>query len=340
MRDDLKLKSIVRCARNTEWRSVADVILSANPHLESRITKFLKSGGYWHAATPVVCETDGQIASCAVLFHRQVWVGQETARVGGIGAVATVPAARGKGYATSVLQYCQDFLRTQGYRLGVLFCTIVDFYQPLGWSCVEEDWVEFTLGGSCPLSAPRGYRLAQVSAVSFSEQASLLYNQTPESSAGAVVRPDGLWQEYQNWQREDIDLFWGAFDGDRLVAYVRGRRAGSDVLLQEITCLHAHRAVLPGLLEAQRGLVRPSGPVTFHAYLSRQHSLIDSLKNCRVRLTWRKTAADTSTMMIKPLGPNDKSEASHPAGERFLTAHDFETRLPWWPRSWWAIDRF
>lgn len=299
------------------------------------------SGGCWYEATPVVCEDRGEIVSCAVAFQRQVWVGGARASFGGIGAVATIPTAQGKGGATSVLNYCQDVLKTQGHRLGVLFCAIPDFYQRLGWSCVEEDWIEFSLDRPLLLSQATAYRFSQISETSFSKDAALLDRRTAENSGGAVIRSEGLWQEYGNWQREDMDLFWGAFDADRLVAYVRGRRVKSGVLLQEIICLPEHQTALLGLLEAQRQKVNSAGAVTFEGCLSSQHDLIHALNSYGVPLRWRKTSADTSIMMIKSLRQDSQADASLQAdNDRFLTTRDFETSLPWRPRTWWAIDRF
>lgn len=92
----------LRTAKVEESAEVANLILSANPHLGERIRRFLAAGGQWHDAAPVVCEVDGRLWSCAVVFRREIWTRSARASFGGIGAVATHPAARGRGLRDSI----------------------------------------------------------------------------------------------------------------------------------------------------------------------------------------------------------------------------------------------
>jgi predicted acetyltransferase len=331
----------IRPARPDEIGALLGIILSANPHLALRLETFIAGGAHWYKATPVLCRTGKELVSCAVLFHRQIWTGQGKARLGGIAAVSTIPSARRCGYASAVLAYCEDFLRAQGYPLAVLFCTIINFYERRGWSRVQEDWVEFSLRGPVSKAGLQDYHLSPFDPALMSEALSRLYDDTSEETGGALVRCQELWKEYTAWRREAIDLFWTASEQNEPVAYVRGRWAEGGVLLLEVTCRQGHEAALLLLLDQQRNMAGGEKSVAFRALLSPKHPLAELLTDAGVPLAWRKTGADTSMMMIKPLqqiSPTNNSCSSD--WERSLSLHDFDRELPWWPRTWWGIDRF
>jgi hypothetical protein len=223
----------------------------------------------------------------------------------------------------------------------VLFCTIVDFYERLGWTAVQEDWVEFSVRGPVSENCLHDYHLSLFDPASMSGAVSKLYDETSAETGGALVRCQGLWNEYGAWQREEIDLFWTASKHNEVVAYVRGRWTNGAILLLEATCRQGHQPALLLLLNQQRKVAGGEKSMTFQAFLSPKHPLAELLANVGVPLTWRKTGADTSTMMIKSLqqvSPADNS--SLPPRNRFLSLLDFDGNLPWWPRTWWGVDRF
>jgi len=322
------MKPVCRVSRPEDMKAMNDVVLSANPHLEERINTFATRGARWHDATPVACEAAGEIVSCAVVFHREVWVGSAKKRFGGIGAVATRSEARGKGYATQVLAMCEEVMRERGYGVAILFCSIVEFYQRLGWSVVEEDWIEFALPRSRP---PSSYRVEQVSLTEIPRTIRQLFD---EAGHNAIVRPDDLWEEYGRWQREDADLFLSAYTGDQPVACVRGRRARekAGIRLMEAAFLGGHDDALLRLLQQQRATIAGDAPVKVHAFLSQAHPLASALTRAGIETTWKRTSPEVGVMMCKPLAV--------PRADVFLRADDFAAGVPWSPRVWWAIDRF
>lgn len=330
------MKPKARVAGPEEMRAVVGVIRSANPHLEARISTFLAAGACWHEATPIVCELSKQIVSCACVFRRCVRTQRGEASFGGIGAVATLPEARGRGCATLVMKECEDLLRRRGCRTALLFCTIVDFYARLEWSPVQEDWVEFTLSPRSRIAGASSYDLRRLDLAEIPASIRTLCDRASGPFGGAMVRSDGVWDEYGRWRREDPDLFWAARADDRPVAYVRGRRMGSELRLLEAACQEGHERALLVLLERQRKVVAGPRDARFNAFLSRAHPLAALLADAGVDPAWRQTGADTGIMMIKDLG--GASRASR-AGQCLVT-DDFEQGLPWHPRTWWGVDRF
>jgi len=328
----------VRAAPLSDSAEVSRVILSANPHLEERIQRFLASGGRWAHATAVVGEVDNHIRSCAVVFRRELWISaDERARIGGIGAVSTHPSARGQGYATRVLRFCEELLAREGHRLAGLFCNIVEFYRRLGWLPIEEDFLEFVCESPWPNFQNPNYRICAVDSGIPQKALEELCERAAPESASALVRSPEIWNDYQHWHRDDDDLRWAALIGDMPVAFVRGRRTPTGVLLQEAIALSQHQPALLTLIGRQAQIAGERKQ--FQTNLSRQHPLAKLLEQKGAKHCWKKTSGQTTMLMLKTLKPG----LSHSHGlstERFLTIQDFERKFPWEPRTWWAIDRF
>src|SRR5689334_14501221 len=129
---------ITRTTEANERAAILDVILAANPHLTERIEHFRNQGALWWEATSVVACADEKIVSTAVIFRRSLWTPNGFARFGGIGAVATQPEYRNRGLAAAVIGKCEEILQSEGIAAGILFCSIVPFYERLGWRVVQQ----------------------------------------------------------------------------------------------------------------------------------------------------------------------------------------------------------
>jgi predicted acetyltransferase len=91
----------------------------------------------WHF---LVYANDQLVSHVGIVKH-VVTVGEQPVTVGGIGGVVTVPAAQGKGYASTALQAARKFMREElMVDFGMLFCLarMIPFYQRFGWQEVRE----------------------------------------------------------------------------------------------------------------------------------------------------------------------------------------------------------
>jgi predicted acetyltransferase len=91
----------------------------------------------WH----FLVYADEQLVSHVGIVKHVVTVGEQPVTVGGIGGVVTVPAAQGKGYASTALQAATKFMREElMVDFGMLFCLarMIPFYQRFGWQEVQE----------------------------------------------------------------------------------------------------------------------------------------------------------------------------------------------------------
>lgn len=93
---------------------------------------------------------EGRWVSMLEIVHRPAKVGVEDVRLGLVGAVATLPQARGKGYASVLLRESVGFI---GDRLKCdfawLMCAedLVPFYERLGWQRVQGPFYFHQPGG-------------------------------------------------------------------------------------------------------------------------------------------------------------------------------------------------
>jgi GNAT superfamily N-acetyltransferase len=295
------MDGVTRPAEHENREAVLDVILAANPHLHGRVKRFRSLGVPWCDATAVVCDGGGRIASTAVIFRRSVWTRWGAARVGGIGAVATRPEMRGRGFASAALAKCEWILRSEGFRTGVLFCTIVAFYERLGWRVVPEP----------PLPAITTWRAdvpVQIRRMDLEADWRMLSGLYDRVKTGAVLRDEELWREYASWVREDPELLFGAFWGSDLVAYVRGRRSPEGLELLEMTALPDFTSVIASLVQAQLKIVGST-----------------------------IVATPPSRMMTKDLQAEPHSPEENTV---WLDPNTLVNDVPWQPRVWWPADHF
>ncbi|MGH7729148.1 MAG: GNAT family N-acetyltransferase [Vulcanimicrobiaceae bacterium] len=171
---------------------------------------------------------DEIVASCK-RYERTVSACGERLRTCGIGAVFTVPHARGRGVAGAMLAALLVRERASVTDLGLLFSDIGSaLYEPLGFHALPSRYREFA---ASELGAPA------------SDTRSVLAADRPEiERCDAEARTDSSWQLERapdEWaalhaQRETAALALGGPDG-RLAAYVAGRAAadGSDTFFVE-----------------------------------------------------------------------------------------------------------
>ncbi|MDZ7373418.1 MAG: GNAT family N-acetyltransferase [candidate division KSB1 bacterium] len=84
----------------------------------------------WH--TRVLCEGD-RIVSTVQIFAREIAFHNGWIPCAGIGNVATHPAFRGRGLASSLLADTLRLVRQNGYAVSLLFTGIPGFYRRLGY---------------------------------------------------------------------------------------------------------------------------------------------------------------------------------------------------------------
>ena len=91
-----------------------------------------------------------RLASHVGLLEREIAVGDEPVTVAGIRSVMTLPAARGRGYASRAVATAHDFIAAElpSSEFALLICldTRVPLYRRLGYEVVPEPtvWIQPT----------------------------------------------------------------------------------------------------------------------------------------------------------------------------------------------------
>ncbi len=79
-----------------------------------------------------VAEADGRIVAHASVVERRLEAGGRPIRTGYVEAVATLPAWRGRGIATRLMEPAGEHIRA-GFELGALSTDVHGLYERLGW---------------------------------------------------------------------------------------------------------------------------------------------------------------------------------------------------------------
>ncbi len=83
--------------------------------------------------------SEGEFVSHVGVVDRTITVGGQPLRIGGVGAVATAPEWRRRGYARQLMEAAAVFMRDElRVRAGLLLCGEVmePYYSRLGWQTV------------------------------------------------------------------------------------------------------------------------------------------------------------------------------------------------------------
>ena len=217
--------------------------------------------------TPVVV-VEGRIVSTLRIWDRWVHLGSTPVRMGGIGGVTTHPDYRGRGIATRLMEHAAEYMRDDGYDLGLLFTMIpAGFYRRLGWSCVP------LMGFHAKLSRPPQPGRSALEVLPFDESRDLeetvaLYQRYNAGRSGSLLRPRPYWDYapsrvrgvlptavvrdsaglsgYINWESDDdgAEVYEVAYESgpdlDALVQHLLDECAAAGVTQIEGEIPHSH----------------------------------------------------------------------------------------------------
>ena len=199
-----------------------------------------KTYGVWDAAG---------LQTMVGVIEYQIHLGAEvTVPMGGIAAVACLPASRGKGYAGQCLKYSLERMREAGQTVSALFPFSFEYYDRFGWAWtgIQRTYEVKTraLKGSPETEDVRAATEADRPAIAAA------YTEFARRYRGAVVRGEKLWNAVlNNTEKEYRYTYLYAKEGrvEGYLTYKGGNRDGTK--LREVIALtpRAQRALL-GLL--------------------------------------------------------------------------------------------
>ena len=171
---------------------------------------------------------NNRIVGVVQRFPHQMYVRGKPIRLAGIGNVGTHPDFRGEGYASGLMRYVLQISLQQGFELAMLFTRIAPFFAGLGFRPVDRN--EFYIQ---PVDeAPRG-DVSRFSIENDLADVMALYEIFSPPRTGAVQRDAAYWRGQVEFARDDPDFFQVLRRQGRLLAYIRGCRAGNALRLME-----------------------------------------------------------------------------------------------------------
>ncbi len=199
-----------------------------------------KTFGVWDSA--------GLQAMVGVIEY-QIHLGAEaTVPMGGIAAVACLPASRGKGYAGQCLKYALEQMRESGQAVSTLFPFSFDYYDRFGWAWVGVQRT-YEVKTRALKAAPETED-ARAATESDRPAIAMAYTEFAKRYRGALVRNEKLWNQVLNNGDKEYRytyLYEKAGQVEGYLTYKGGNREGTK--LREFIALtpRARRALL-GLL--------------------------------------------------------------------------------------------
>ncbi len=184
----------IRPIRESELDELLDLLCAVhNPAGRDRYTGYIEGDPTWRPSQTPVVVVGGRIVSTLRIWDRRVHLGATPVRMGGIGGVTTHPDFRERGIATRLMEHAAEYMRDDGYELGLLFSAIpARFYLRLGWCCVPLTGFRAELR-----RAPKPGRSA-LEMLPFDETRDLeetvaLYQCNNAGRSGSMLRPRPYW---------------------------------------------------------------------------------------------------------------------------------------------------
>ncbi len=160
------------------------------------------------------------LVSCLQIFPKPVRIGSTSARMGGVGNVATHPKYEGKGYATWLLREAIRLMRAEGYGFSVLFTKIPDFYRRLKWEIASPRY-KYVISASKLDSG--GSSNFQVGTLQEDDLAAVMqmYEAVNERRSLSVLRPRECWRRQLDHRLDETERSIVIKNGKHVLAYGR-----------------------------------------------------------------------------------------------------------------------
>lgn len=152
----------------------------------------------WQPAYTRVCEVDGKLVAALQMVRRAVRLPNgRTLWMAGVANVATLPAYRGQGFASRLLQDLHAVMDSEDFAFGLLFTGIHDFYARWGWERLPLPLWEAT---PVPVDlAGWRFRVAEPDELTALQG---WYAQFYADHPLSVVRDDAYWRLWTRWDDE------------------------------------------------------------------------------------------------------------------------------------------
>lgn len=217
------MDTVVRGLTEQDWPDalvLAEKVFGVGPwlfhslHQGSSDRRFSDACGAW---------VDGELVSLVDVFFRQVRMPNgQSAKMGGIGTVCTLPQFRGQGLSGRLINRVDQVMVEQSADWSMLFTGVQGHYARFGWVEVPRYWFE-TESFTLPDSSESSFRIESKDWWKPGEAHLLagLYDQSAEGIPVTCVRDEKLWNfaTRERLNRPEARTFL-AWDEENLAGYL------------------------------------------------------------------------------------------------------------------------
>ncbi len=265
----------IRPIRESELEELLDLLcLVHNPKGRERYTGYIEGDPTWRTSQTPIVVVDGRIASTLRIWDRRVHVGATPFRMGGIGGVTTHPDYRKRGIATRLMAHAAEYMRDDGYDLGLLFSAIpARFYLRLGWCCVP------LTGFGAELRSPPKRERSALEVLPFDETRDLeetvaLYQRHNAGRSGSMLRPRPYW-DYGPSRVRGVLPATVVRSPDGLCGYINWEANGDGVEVSEVA--YDNGTSLDALVQCVLDACADAGVTRISGAIPHSHPFVDAL---------------------------------------------------------------
>ncbi len=310
----------IRTVRESEVEEMIELMcLVFRPKGHERYRQYMVGDQFYQRDQSRVVVVDGRIVATLRVWDKQMRVGSTPVRFGGIGNVCTHPEARGKGYATAMMEEAVRYMKESDYPISCLFTDAGNrFYHRMGYRGVPFNGFrmsQWKLGGDIE----SGWEVTPFDEARDLAPAAELYEICNRDRSGSLVRDMAYWTS-GNVRVRDVFPKLVARKGDVLGGYLTYDDSADEVEILDV----AHQSE-PGVLTALAGqflgACTSQGIETVHGLLPQRHPFVDAMLELGMG---NLVSAGNNKLMMSTLNLQPLSEQILPELQGRLDASDIE----------------
>lgn len=262
----------IRPIRESELEELLDLLCAVhNPDGRERYRGYIQGDPTWRPLHTPVVVLDNRIVSTLRIWDRQVHLGATSVRIGGIGGVTTHHDYRERGIATRLMEHAAEYMRDDGYDLGLLFSAIpARFYLRLGWHCVP------LMGFHAELRRPHKPGRSTLEVLPFDESRDLeetvaLYQRYNAGRSGTMLRPRPYWDYAPSRVRGVLPAIVVRSPAG-ICGYINWARNGDEATVYEVAYDN-----VPALDALVQCVIDEAGVTRVHGVIPHNHPFVDAL---------------------------------------------------------------
>ena len=185
----------IRAVREAEVEQMIELMcLVFRPNGHERYRQYMVGDPLYRRDQSRVVVDDGRVVATLRVWDKRLRVGSLPLRMGGIGNVCTHPEARGKGYATLMMEDAVRYMTEAGYPISCLFSDVGNrFYHRFGYRSVPfhgfrmSQWKFSGDVGS-------GWEVTPFDEERDLDDTAALYEKCNRERSGSIVRDEAYWK--------------------------------------------------------------------------------------------------------------------------------------------------